>query len=213
MKYCPKCGSITEDENLYCPKCGYGFDSLEIQDNLEGSIIEDRVYPVTKESITIKDNNEIRSLRAALIGKKADYYIPVFEKLDRKGVSWNWFAFFVGPYWFGYRKMYGWAAIAFILPQLLGYVFAISAYLLSSISNESVKAIISIVGLSCNIVIGIVANNVYKKRIDKLVMEAPKNSDDRNIFIKAKGGVSIPGLIITTIICFTISAISIILAQ
>ena len=44
------------------------------------------------------------------------YYIDAFEKLDAVGKNtWNWAAFFFGPSWMAYRKMYAYSFIALLL--------------------------------------------------------------------------------------------------
>lgn len=44
---------------------------------------------------------------AAVVGNKADYYVPRFRRIAVGGNGgWNWAAFFFSPYWLIYRKMY-----------------------------------------------------------------------------------------------------------
>mgnify|MGYP001068156792 CR=1 FL=1 len=47
--------------------------------------------------------------------RNEEYYIKSFQQMDEgKKFFWNWAAFFLGPIWCAYRKMYS-TAIAFIL--------------------------------------------------------------------------------------------------
>lgn len=51
--------------------------------------------------------------------KNEHKYMGPFTKFEKLGgrfsATWHWPAFFVPPWWFLYRKMYLWAAIAFIV--------------------------------------------------------------------------------------------------
>ena len=86
-------------------------------------------------------DDDLQSKRAALIGKNAEHYLPIFEKLDQSGgSSWDWCGFFFAPFWFAYRKVYGWVAIAMIVPLLLGIVVGIFVY--SSSADDAIANVI-----------------------------------------------------------------------
>jgi hypothetical protein len=59
----------------------------------------------------------------AFLGPKAERYLPFFRQQDQVAgafrASWNWSAFGFGFLWFLYRKMYLWAALAFVLGLML----------------------------------------------------------------------------------------------
>ncbi len=59
----------------------------------------------------------------AFLGPKAERYLPFFRQQDQVDgafrASWNWAAFGFGFLWFLYRKMYLWAALAFVLGLML----------------------------------------------------------------------------------------------
>ena len=63
-----------------------------------------------------------RELYEAVIGPaKPGYYLAYFGRADARGyapMSWNWPAFFLGMFWFLYRKQYQWALIIFLFPYL-----------------------------------------------------------------------------------------------
>lgn len=54
---------------------------------------------------------------ASVVQKNSQSYIPKFMRMSKTGAknSWNWAAFFFAPFWFVYRKMYGWAVLALVL--------------------------------------------------------------------------------------------------
>ncbi|MGL4623394.1 MAG: DUF2628 domain-containing protein [Culicoidibacterales bacterium] len=56
----------------------------------------------------------LESEYANYIQKNQNYYLPKFCLRGGK-VSWNWAAFFLGPLWLVYRKMYAQAALWFLI--------------------------------------------------------------------------------------------------
>lgn len=62
---------------------------------------------------------------ATVIQKNIPKFMPrfmMFSKTGRKA-SWNWAAFFFGPFWLAYRKMYKLAALALLLTFFIPLVF------------------------------------------------------------------------------------------
>ena len=62
------------------------------------------------------------------IGKNADKYLRRFQTFSRDGddrfqLTWHWPAFFTGPIWMLYRKLYLWALLAFLLGIFIGRIF------------------------------------------------------------------------------------------
>jgi hypothetical protein len=103
---------------------------------------------------------------------------------QHKDISWNWAAFFIAPYWFLYRKLYGIGigvlAGSFVLSLLgvVGNTFALAGY----------------------IVLGIYANNIYMKHIQKLIaMEQTVREPFRSQHIHTVGGVNMPAAVLTAV--------------
>lgn len=150
----------------------------------------------TEEASPYAFDNDLRSRRTSLVGKNAEHYIPIFEGLDQSGgKSWNWCVFFFSFIWFAYRKLYGWAVIAYLTPLIGGFACGMVLYS-TSLDEAVINVIMRILGLAVNIVFAIVANGAYKKRIDKLVNEMPEDDVAKARFIETKGGVSIIAAII-----------------
>ena len=155
---------------------------------------------VVESALNNPPGDELRNKRASLIGKNVEHYIPIFEKLDQNGgTSWNWCGFFFGPYWFAYRKMYGWVAFALIVPTLVGMAFAIGLFI-AGVGDAATDAVAKFLGYAFNIVFALFSNGIYKKRIDKLVNEMPEDATAKTKFIQTKGGVSVVAVIITIVI-------------
>lgn len=143
----------------------------------------------------------LRRSRTALIGPKADHYIPIFEHLDRNGgQSWNWCGFLFAPYWFAYRKLYAWSGIAIAAPKIASclYILLMSAFAGSDVGMTSVA--VRFIELGCAVAFALLANKVYKTQIDKLAAEIPEADAEKEQYAKSKGGVSIPAVVIAILI-------------
>jgi hypothetical protein len=122
-----------------------------------------------------------------MVGPKQDYYIPKFQQMksQNKKTSWNWVAFFFTPYWFMYRKMYGYGFAA------LGVAFLIS------LINAP---IISFLALGGYIVMGIFANYIYMQWLENNATQAKTmNEPFRTQFLQKNGGVNSTALTLTII--------------
>lgn len=86
---CLSCGFENTIDSNFCSKCG----------------------------AEINNNNQKYSELAKYIGKKSEYYIFNFKKMDNKKseFSWNWAAFFLTMYWCFYRKLYTFGVVLFVL--------------------------------------------------------------------------------------------------
>ena len=165
MNYCPKCGMETQGMK-FCPKCGF----------------------------RLEEENE--DPRLALVVENKKYYQKIIDEVDNNASSrWNWCGFFFSFVWFAYRKLYKWAAIAYLTPLIGGFVLGIILYS-TSLDDTVISVILRVIGLAVNIFFATVANGVYKKRIDQLVNEMPKDDAVKARFIETKGGVSVVAAII-----------------
>lgn len=91
-----------------------------------GEMSPDQIGPTYRE---IKGDEKIGDYTvdeyASVIQKNIPKFMPrfmMFTKTNRK-VSWNWAAFFFGPFWLAYRKMYKLAALALLLTFFIPLVF------------------------------------------------------------------------------------------
>lgn len=84
----------------------------------------------------------------------SEYYLPVFQALtaENRYTSWNWPAFFFGPYWLIHRKMYAYGA------AILG-----GALLFTLISPW----LGSIAMLGCCVCLGLLGNRLYLTRLQR----------------------------------------------
>ena len=151
---------------------------------------------VVEFAVQHSPEDELRSKRTLLIGKNAEHYLPIFDNLDKSGGnSWNWCGFFFSFVWFAYRKLYKWAAIAYLIPLIGGFVLGVILYS-TSLDDTVISVILRVIGLAVNIFFATVANGAYKKRIDQLANEMPEDDAVKARFIETKGGVSVVAAII-----------------
>lgn len=156
VSYCTKCGKEVIEGSSYCHNCGENVSSTK-----SGS----------QNSETFQDlsNDDL----SAFVGKNSDIYLTKFAKFRTGGIdsfkaTWHWPAFFVPFLWMLYRKLYGWAVLAFFV------------------------GIIPYIGLLSKIVWGITANYIYycdaKKNILEIKNICPAPEKQKEV-ISVKGGV------------------------
>lgn len=210
MSYCPKCGYKFEGVSI-CPQCGYDMRTRIRRPPQQTEVLYPQppqpqyVPPQPQRAFSRED--EIRSLREALVAKKTEHYVPIFEDLDKEGgASWNWCGFLVSACWFAYRKVYAWAAIAIAGPLVAGFIMGFILYSsIPYISDAAVNGMSIILGFACMIVFGVLANRMYKIRVDKLIQEMPADPMQRQQYIRKHGGVSVPATMIAIVISVVVS--------
>ncbi|HOD79703.1 MAG TPA: DUF2628 domain-containing protein [Syntrophorhabdus sp.] len=102
MNYCSACGKEIGEGSGFCQHCG-------------AKVGQQTTSNVTRDTATITDSEY-----AAFIGKNSDKYLTKFKKFSVLGkdnftATWHWPAFFFGPFWMFYRKLYLWAVGALVV--------------------------------------------------------------------------------------------------
>ncbi|NLL63095.1 MAG: DUF2628 domain-containing protein [Ruminococcaceae bacterium] len=94
-----------------------------------GEILVDKDGNQRPSYRAIRGNEKIGNTRVKNYGEVVQVnkhkYIPrfmMFDKTNRK-ISWNWAAFFFGPYWFAFRKMWKYAILAMIISSIIPISF------------------------------------------------------------------------------------------
>jgi len=169
---CIKCGNEISYGAKFCPKCGEPVKGVENAATTEPSMNAD----------TVDLETEGRQNAFLFVGKNQDYYFKKWKKVN----TWNWAAFFLAPFWLGYRKMYQYLLILF------GAYLAIDGILVTLLPSlyESSGNSISI-GVAA--FFGIQGNALYKKHMRQQIakIESVTNDDhDRLHRIEKAGGTS-----------------------
>lgn len=201
--YCTRCGNPNNAEGSFCCKCGNPLRSTAPSSNYSN---QQRTYtqqtqysqPYSQQQYSQQQYNPYgqqnqpqyhnpygftpradgNDARMQFVDQNQSYYAPKFNALttQNKKASWNWCAFLFTPYWFIYRKMYGY-----------GFGILAAMFILSLIPSGFVSLIL----LSGYITLGVLANYIYMKNIDNLITQMrvlPETS--KHAFITEKGGVN-----------------------
>ncbi len=124
-----------------------------------------------------------------LIGDGAFEYTLKFARLRDRGtmLSWNWWAFLVGPIWFIYRKMYFLGYMMLILGIFGAFMFRSSVYYY-------------LITFLVDTLMGMFGDSLYMARIERLEKHIPKDdSEKKNAYIRRHGGTSMVGVVISFI--------------
>lgn len=213
--FCTKCGAQNSSESSFCSKCGnslratssapvytqanpantnpyaYTQQNYSAQPTYAQQSQQNNYYNQNntygQQNYYSQSNGAIDADVVAMVGTKQEYYIHKFQqmKTQNKKASWNWVAFFFTPYWFMYRKMYGYGFAA------LGIDFLISL----------IKArIFLFLALGGYVVMGIFANYIYMQWLEKNANQVKTmNEPFRTQFIQKNGGVNSTALVLTII--------------
>lgn len=180
MEQCSKCGNISVNEKGECVVCD---ETASVNPYAVSAAVTDSAQPEFSASTATADKDDYVK---AFIGPKYYSFFPHGSGIPKK---WNWAAFFLGVFWFVYRKMYVYAAI------YLGIgIFLTAAQTLLGIPEE----FSNVVSLALGIGAGMLANNLYKSHIDKNIAETLSVVKGSEIVpvLQAKGGTNLVGALI-----------------
>ncbi len=220
---CPRCHTKNPEFAEICTHCGMILQENAAWDtNKVNTYNEYRPFRLDVSFRYTDNTNEvIDGVRAdelaTVVNTKTEYYVPRFSRMSRSGsaVSWNWAAFFFGPYWFLYRKMYKYGTIMFAL-QLLQTAMTYSAYtalgitskmnesqitqhLLSIIeTNDSARylllsiSLLSVIMFVLRVFVGLFSNKLYQLHCKKVIRKAREKIPDVAVYeIATFGGTSL----------------------
>lgn len=163
LTYCAKCGKEVTEGSSFCQHCGEKLP--DVHDVAQ--------VPAASSVITNEDY-------ATFVGIKTEKYLPKFKKfsaheMDNFRATWHWPAFFVPFWWMLYRKLYGWAILAFFI------------------------GLIPYINLLVRVVWAITANYIFykhaKKRLSEIKERYPSPEAQKAV-IAVSGGVGSLALII-----------------
>jgi hypothetical protein len=178
---CTSCGVERSTEAaLVCQQCGNAHFQANYKSGVMGGAL-------SADSVPYEHDEQL----ALFVGeKKKGYYFKKWDKeADKRKLTWNWAAYFLSIFWFGYRKMYKHIAIILSILVALDIVT-----LLLNIGNMAVNRGITFGGAA---VIGIMANSLYKKHAEKKISEINatySNKEQQHIALKKAGGTSWGGV-------------------
>lgn len=133
---------------------------------------------------------------AAYVKTKADYYLPRWAPLISSGsgrAGWNWAAFFLGAFWFPYRKMY--KATFLLYAVSIGEFLLEQAVFVGIMGLPEPPLLVSAVAtFTIAGVCGLYANSWYLSHVRGKVEEAERQGHSGNDLLRslaARGGTSL----------------------
>lgn len=108
-KICPNCGAENEEDALFCRQCRVPFILTEEEQREDFGAVYIDGERVDGGEFADKDNTLTVAEVSLYADKNREYFIKSFlkAKFTKGKQKFNWSAFFLTPYWFFYRKMYG----------------------------------------------------------------------------------------------------------
>ncbi len=207
---CPNCKNKLTSDMLVCPYCGRPRNVKVFTFDLLGGVKPDTNLG---NGITAKEAREFVSVNS-------QRYIPKFEELNHKKISWNWAAFLFPEGWFFSRKLYkvgSFIAALIIAAQicLIPLARILNTAILSTYdeyfnyfmqnmdSFGKLPLFLALLGallmLSIRIYSGLKGDSIYKNHTIATLTEL-KNAEDKEFKLKKLGGVNLFGFILGVMI-------------
>lgn len=208
---CLKCGNEMKDEEIVCSNCGYNKNTVVENDN-QFATINMGVYnqnPVNQEEVDRKLQNQKE------FDELVEIYIGSMYYNFRKG-KFSWCAFFFGPLYFLYRKLYAVAGLIYLL------MFGITGFFKFTTQGrfnniQDIKTLLTLKGFSTYLIIysliffvlylffGLTFKKFYfnevVERIGKIKQDNPElGFNQLTQVVKPKGGTNILAPIIALLI-------------
>lgn len=132
----------------------------------------------------------------AFVGPRAERYLHHWTNL-RSGKSSmagiNVAAFFLGPVWYAYRRMY--VEVAVILGSIAAV--AVLELILESVVGEIPAALDSPINIAFGVAMGLFANPLYYRRAKRIIATVSSHDPQRRLEeIASRGGTSWAGVVV-----------------
>ncbi|WP_026688761.1 DUF2628 domain-containing protein [Alteribacter aurantiacus] len=134
------------------------------------------------------------------------YYMKKWgqSKAPERFSGWNWSAFLLSPFWFSYRRMFGWTSAYFAILLLYSIVDSFIPYLGYILGIESTLFQVSgyvIVVATLHVVSGIYGNAFYAKKIKGNLLAKHNQKPDRaQVPLFSQPGASVISAIVAPIV-------------
>ncbi len=225
---CQNCRTINDNQNIFCERCGYPLHSPRQtgqswqpgrgqQAPPPGAFPggQGMAYAPVPDMQGEFDGIAKRDW-AAYIGPSVPVYFGRMAQQDRRGskISFTISAFFFPYFYFAYRKMWFWAAIA-VLSQMVLYAPAflwmlmdsgvLSLPSLSADTMFTAQSVAYYILIGRNLFFGLFALSFYRRDAAKKITLLKQNIQDESAYQLAlvkKGGVSVWGVVAAGAILF-----------
>ena len=185
MANCEYCGSPLTPGAKFCTNCGHSIPapaetSYETIPTMGGSDVI--IEPPRKQGSPAAEPMEVEQ---RLVGTKVEYYLPKFGRFRSEGgvASFNWPAFFFGPYWMAYRKMYVLAVVVMLISDV------------AVILNSGLINLLLMIGCS------VLGNFLYMKDIEHRTQKVlDLEPEKRDAYIERNGGASFVPVVLLVVL-------------
>ena len=234
FRICANCGASLEgaqapDNRAVCPYCSKEIEAGEFTCPHCGAPLIPIRTPVSNPyaaSTGMDENERIGEFTSGdyslYVRRSSRRYVPLFKKMeDGRKVSFNWGAFFFGPLWYFFRRIYSVGIVFILLAASASLFFATAsdrAYamlepysesiadrtistekmneLTTEFINENKYTLMTGAGLmlAINIACAFAADRIYYKRAAKdigMIKEAFGNTEVQRMYISKRGGTSL----------------------
>lgn len=180
---CPKCGTLNKPANIFCEKCGHPLHAEEPPKAQAGwqragmGGMPGAAAGATAASVEEVDGIPAKDW-ATYVGQQAPSYLYRLSVQKQRNTKTGFIfsAFFLGPFYYAYRKMWGWAALTFVLwvlfsvpPVLEMLALAknplVAGFTLSSL--EMFSQVMWLVNIAVRIVFSVFALYLFRKSAAK----------------------------------------------
>lgn len=195
---CPVCNEPNEKDKIFCEACGAPMHQVKNPSEV-GSVFtqnpDDGSMPFTIYD-NVDPNSEIDGIKVkhwqTYIGNSAPFYLYQFKRMDttgkRNGICWS--ALLFPHFYFFYRRVWSYGAVAFVLnmllsmplayvmaSQIMGFTPAVSTALL-----ENAVFIANIIRLAVNIFWGMYGTYIYRTSAAKAIKQLKSHSASEKEF-------------------------------
>ncbi|MFV0352209.1 MAG: RING finger protein [Oscillospiraceae bacterium] len=219
---CPTCGTINTPGTIFCVRCGTPLHGapraasspFSFNNGPMGANFGAAPYPAdaTIDDIPLRDWN-------TYIGSSSSSYIPRLMQQQQRNskTSFMFSAFVLGPFYYAYRRMWGWAALSFALwlipsfASIIQIMIELNNPLVASFSPDTfaiIYNIITFLDLVLRSVSGIFALYLFRRSAGKKMKTLrEKNPDDAQYYpaLTAKSGPSAAGVLLVIAAVFIVS--------
>ena len=220
---CLKCGNEMNDNEQVCSKCGYNKNTVSNTDNPFGV----RNQGIYNPNAVDKEKAQERLEHQKQFHELAEIYMGPMYYNFKKG-SFSWCAFFLGPFYFLYRKLYAIGILIFIMLGIIGALFNPAKTInLNNISNIQAvmlskkyitqMSIYWVILLIFNIFLGLTFKKFYfnecMERVGKIKQQNPDlGYNQLTELVKRKGGTNILAPVLALLIPIAIIIIMMIIS-
>ncbi|MCE9553603.1 MAG: DUF2628 domain-containing protein [Planctomycetes bacterium] len=140
--------------------------------------------------VTVEGNDPQQTELIAFVGRNAKYFLPRWER-TQGNYGFNWAAFFLGPLWTAYRKMYRVTAIYLGIVVLLTVAELVVFDVI--LKEEMPRAVDRVITIGLAIGCGYLANSLYLKHARRAIDRAHRVEPEpvaRLALLRRRGGTS-----------------------